>query len=34
MNLMIYPPTLKLADLRVNSSLSNVVNESSLETVN
>ena len=28
------PPTLKLAELRVNSSLFNAVNESSFETVN
>ena len=28
------PPQLKLAELRVNSSLFNVINESSFETVN
>ena len=28
---MIYPPSFKLAELRVNSSLFNVVNESSFE---
>ena len=28
------PPSLKLAELRVNSSLFNAVNESSFETVN
>ena len=29
-----YPPTLKLPEHRVNSSLFNAVNESSFETVN